>query len=153
MTAQSLNAEPWRATFQGCQENDYSSQRNSVTQVPQIGCIEWRPVAENNSYLVSNHGTVCHLINRDHPERKQFKILKNVEDKDGYQYLRIGGHKYLIHRLVYSTFVGPLCADQCICHLDGNRKNNKVENLLQASQAENISHKKVHGTSQDGEKH
>jgi hypothetical protein len=50
-------------------------------------------------------------------------------------------------------FVGPLEEGKVICHIDGNPKNNHFLNLLQATQKENISHKRLHGTWQSCEKH
>lgn len=74
-------------------------------------------------------------------------------DKDGYKCLRIANKKWLIHRLVYLLFVGPLLPGLVVCHIDNNRSNNCWENLLQSTQKINISHKRLHGTHQAGETH
>ena len=58
-----------------------------------------------------------------------------------------------MHRLVYELFMGPLIEGLVVCHLNGRQNDNRAANLLQATQAENISHKKAHGTWQRGEKH
>lgn len=108
---------------------------------------------EFDGYIVSENGVVMKNINANHPKRKQLLIIKNLEDKDGYLYLRINGKKWLIHRLVFMLFNGALIPGQVICHMDGDRKNCHSSNLHQAYQKENISHKKLHGTHQAGEKH
>lgn len=36
---------------------------------------------------------------------------------------------YLIHRLVYEAYVGPIQKGHKIVHIDGNRDNNAVDNL------------------------
>lgn len=115
--------------------------------------IEWRATPWAASYEVSNTGEVRKRINASHPERRQFLMLRQQSDKDGYLYLRIAGKKWLIHRLVFLVFCGPLVRGLVVCHRDGNRLNNCVGNLLQATQRENIHHKLAHGTWQAGEKH
>lgn len=90
-------------------------------------------------------------INMTHPERKQWLTYKPETDKDGYLIVRIRRKKWPIHRLVYLLFVGPLIDGLVVCHKDNSRSNNHWTNLLQATQKVNISHKKVHGTHQQGE--
>jgi hypothetical protein len=118
-----------------------------------IDATEWRQLPWAASYDVCSSGEVRKRINAAHPERRQILILRRQADKDGYLYLRIAGKKWLIHRLVFATFCSPLVPGLVICHRDGNKLNNRVENLLQATQRENILHKAAHGTWQAGEKH
>lgn len=115
--------------------------------------IEWRGVPDASGYEVSSSGDVRKRINATHPERRQSMLRRQSIDKDGYRYLRIGGRKWLVHRLVYVAFIGPLEPGLVVCHRDGSRDNNCAENLQQATQRENISHKVAHGTHQVGEKH
>lgn len=115
--------------------------------------IEWRAVPWLPAYEVSNFGEVRKRINATHPERRQLMLMRLYADKDGYLYLRLTGQKWLVHRLVYAVFCGPLVRGLVVCHRDGNKQNNSAENLLQATQRENISHKREHGTWQAGERH
>ena len=46
--------------------------------------------------------------------------------------------KYLIHRLVYEAWIGPLDNELVIEHLDNNPANNHYTNLKQSTQKENI---------------
>jgi len=86
---------------------------------------------------------------------------KNYKAKNGYEYIMLyrtqDGAKvkdnFLVHRLVYQAFVGPLLPDMVVCHIDGVRDSNRPENLLQATQKVNCSHKKMHGTHVQGEHH
>lgn len=59
-------------------------------------------------------------------------------------YLRIGfrrkGEKqkcYLVHRLVYSSFNGPIAADMTVDHINGIRTDNRLENLQLLTREEN----------------
>ena len=114
---------------------------------------EWRPIPWNPRYEISFIGEIKKHINFTHPERAQIMMMRTHQDRDGYACLRLRGQKWLLHRLVYAVFCGDLKNHLVVCHLDGNNKNNVASNLLQTTQAENISHKKLHGTHQEGEKH
>jgi len=47
--------------------------------------------------------------------------------------------EFLVHRLVARTFIGdPPSEDYTVNHIDGNRFNNKIENLEWMTRAENI---------------
>lgn len=121
--------------------------------LPDIAGQGWRQVPWAGHYWVSPKGEVGRRINVNHPERRQFLVLRQYADKDGYLYIRLDGVKWLVHRLVYAVFVGKLQPGLVVCHRDGSRTNNLPSNLLQASQRENISHKQQHGTWQFGELH
>lgn len=113
---------------------------------------DWRLLPDGR-YSVSSLGNVITHINRTHLERRQTAPMRQCLDKDGYRYLRLAGAKWLVHRLVYATFTGPLVDGLVVCHLDGDKTNNAVGNLKQATQQENIAHKVAHGTHQVGQKH
>lgn len=59
-------------------------------------------------------------------------------------------HKY-IHRLVLEAFCGPALGREA-AHIDGNRGNNRADNLMWASKKENESHKVRHNTLTVGER-
>ena len=55
--------------------------------------------------------------------------------KDGYGRVNVDGRQYLIHRIIFM-----LCHGECpeeLDHIDGNRSNNRIENLRAASRGEN----------------
>jgi hypothetical protein len=113
----------------------------------------WKPIPFADKYEVSSYGNLRRNINKNHPERRQTVYLKQEVTTNGYLRLSINKQRYLAHRLVYLMFVGPLEEGKVVCHIDGNAKNNYFSNLLQATQKENISHKREHGTWQAGENH
>jgi len=55
--------------------------------------------------------------------------------------------KYYIHRLILETFVGPCPLGMECRHLDGNPKNNRLENLKWGTHKENVQDSIGHGTS------
>lgn len=59
--------------------------------------------------------------------------------------------KVLVHRLVLEAFVGPCPEGQECAHLNGNRVDNRIENLRWCGRKENCSHKALHGTRLAGE--
>lgn len=92
-------------------------------------------------YQISNLGRVKSLGNE---YRKKEKYLKLQYSRDGYQ--RLGLRKSgvakceYIHRLVAIAFIpNPLNKPQ-VNHIDGNKQNNKVNNLEWVTPFENTHH-------------
>lgn len=118
-----------------------------------IEAESWRPIPFADKYEVSSYGNLRKHVNKNHPERHQINYFVHEVTRNGYLRFSIKKQHYLVHRLVYLMFVGPLQEGMVVCHIDGNAKNNHFSNLLQTTQKENISHKRLHGTWQSGEKH
>jgi hypothetical protein len=59
----------------------------------------------------------------------------------------------MVHQLVLTAFVGPKPVGMETRHRDGNRQNNRLDNLMWGSSSENNGHdKRLHGTLLLGEK-
>ena len=58
-----------------------------------------------------------------------------------------------VHRMVAEAFLGPCPEGKQCGHLDGDRTNNRTDNLRWVTQKENDSHKKRHRTLIFGEDH
>lgn len=110
--------------------------------------IKW-----SKSGFISNSGKV-YCLNRDqelHPV--ETKIRKN-----GYHVFTIetkaGGRKSaFIHLTVLMAFVGPKPLQmECCRHLDGNKNNNRKENLKWGTYKENMEDARRHGTLAKGSK-
>jgi DNA invertase Pin-like site-specific DNA recombinase len=58
-----------------------------------------------------------------------------------------------VHQLVLLTFVGPLPEGQEVRHLNGDRSDNRLENLCYGTRKENANDAVEHGTQPHGETH
>lgn len=111
-------------------------------------------------YQVSDLGRI-RSKRKDGPgcfERESWRYLKlNKSHSDGYLRVMIyqsgKGKLRLVHRLVLEAFVGSPPEKCHASHLDGNRKNNCVSNLIWESLSDNNKRKTRHGTGNKGERH
>ena len=82
-------------------------------------------------------------------------ILKYGLTNKGYQHVNLWkrnkARTYTIHGLVLKAFVGPRPHEHQCRHLDGNKINNKIENLRCGTNSENQLDRAIHGTSNRGE--
>lgn len=58
-----------------------------------------------------------------------------------------------VHRAVLQTFIGPAQVDQEACHINGDRQDNRLENLRWDTRSNNAMDKLAHGTMRLGESH
>jgi hypothetical protein len=122
----------------------------------------WKAVVGyEGEYEVSNRGRVRSLTrraNRSGSRRTgpysvviRGKMLAlNTLQGNGYLYVDLMGKgcggRALVHRVVLEAFVGP-CPEGMECrHLDGDRRNNRLDNLCWGTRAENWDDKRRHGT-------
>ena len=96
---------------------------------------EWRNTVQDEYYLVSNEGRVKH----------DGRLLSGSIHKDGYIFVNIRGKKYAKHRVVAEAFIPNPDNKPYVNHIDGNKQNNKVENLEWCTQSENIIHAYANG--------
>lgn len=127
----------------------------------------WKDVPEyESSYQVSNLGRVRtkdrEELCKDNVRTKSFKrtrkgkVLSLNERTNGYLKIDLwknGKTKTLsIQKLVLLAFIGPQEKGQVTRHLDGNPKNNCLENLCYGTYQENEADKLIHGTRNLGSK-
>ncbi len=96
---------------------------------------QWRPIP-GYPYEASSLGNIRNA--------KTLRVLKHLPDnRKGHGYARVaiainGFSKFFtIHRLVAAAFIGPYPDGLEIDHLDGDRRNNRPENLEYVTKAEN----------------
>lgn len=103
---------------------------------------EWRQHPIYTDHEVSNLGRVRRYL-------KPFKM------SNGYPHVSLGSKtkRDYLHSLVMEAFVGPLPKGQVTRHLDGNKENNRLDNLCYGSYEENMADRKLHGGGNQGSKH
>lgn len=102
----------------------------------------WKSINEASNYEISDEGEVRNKTTK--------YILKGRLSKSGYLQVSIKidedsiFHNRYIHRLVAEYFLPQTENNLIVNHKDGNKQNNKVENLEQMTQSENIQHAHNH---------
>lgn len=110
---------------------------------------KWRDIPGlEGRHQASSHGRirwVGPIIGRTYP----FKIVKGVKNPDGYLQVRPyplpDKRSARVHQLVALAFLGPCPPGLEVNHLDGDRANNRPENLEYVSHADNVRHAWVLG--------
>ena len=91
---------------------------------------EWRDVKGfEGLYQISNMGNLKHYT-----KRFGWRITKET-NKNGWYFTHVlkdskgFSHTYRLHRLVAQTFIGEIPKGYHVHHKDGNKQNNRVDNL------------------------
>lgn len=110
----------------------------------------WLPIPSEPGYEASAEGEVRSLPKRVFNSRgyytKPSRVLIGSIDQKGYRRVCINGHTRLLHQLVYEAFHGPRRKGGQVRHLDGNRRNNRPDNLGYGSNSDNQQDSIRHGT-------
>lgn len=115
---------------------------------------EWKEIPSIPGYEASSLGrirSVDRVITYKNGRRRFWPGMIMGQSVTRHGYLRIVGRRQgLVHKYVLEAFRGPKPTPTHQCaHNDGNRQNNKIENLRWATPRENNADKKLHGTQQD----
>ena len=105
----------------------------------------WVTIPSYPGYEASNLGQIrswCWTINKHHCEMANFPKLKTIGVNDnGYCIVGIGhSANRRVHVLVAASFIGPKLPGMDVNHIDGNKQNNRVDNLEYLSRSDNHRH-------------
>lgn len=104
----------------------------------------WKVIPEYKNFMASNLGRV----KRKSYISKYGKYTRTLKEKiysqsivsNGYKRVSILDKNKLVHRLVASAFLDNVKNKPCVNHLDGDKTNNKLENLQWCTYSENERH-------------
>ena len=103
----------------------------------------WKEIPNYPKYKASNTGHIRSYCN------KEPIILKPSKDRWGYYHLTVrnkdGGKPHFVHKLVLLAFVGPRPEGYECRHLDGNKENNRLDNLCWGHKFDNVRDQIAHG--------
>lgn len=99
-------------------------------------------------YQVSNLGNIKslkkHRYNGINYYIQNEKLLKLQNDKNGYKVINLYKNKHIknfkVHRLVAQAFIPNIEKKSEINHIDGNKQNNRIDNLEWCTETENMKH-------------
>jgi hypothetical protein len=74
-----------------------------------------------------------------------FRCVNTKKPTDGYLFVHFKGQSIRSHRVVYRMLIGPLDPALQINHKNGNKLDNRPENLELVTQSENLKHAYKHG--------
>jgi len=106
----------------------------------------WKPVLGfENCYQVSDDGQVARTSTYGSNPKPKWKEVAKRPKWDGYitYHLCQGGKRTdpFAHRLVWEAFNGPLPPNLEINHKNGDRSDNRLDNLEAITRSENMKHK------------
>jgi len=120
----------------------------------------WKPLPRfEGLYEVSDAGRIRRLARFTHDGRRWRKKLLKLWNRCKRHYVSahicVNGERSVVwaHIAVLEAFVGPRPFGADACHNNGNRHDNRLENLRWDSRAGNFADKVKHGTHNRGERH
>lgn len=134
-----------------------------VAAMPQVDINGIPTVLTGTGYGVAQDGTIWSFLRSKGPSRGngyvvdrdgQPRRLKPKDNGRGYLSVFLGkGTQRYIHRLVWEAWNGPIPEGMQVCHNDGDRSNNALNNLRIDTQKGNEADKRRHGTLMWGDSH
>jgi len=116
--------------------------------------MEWRPAKGYEQYYEINNIGEIRSYSRTHETIGRFgkmnrkcggRILKTHTSNSGYTMSEFNINRKMkkinVHRLVYETFIGEIFDKNIIHHIDQDKSNNSVNNLIQMNY---IEHNNIH---------
>ena len=87
--------------------------------------------------MITSSGYIVQLEQRG-SSREAGAVWLPSKNNQGYRLLHVGNKNKKVHRLVWETFKGPIPDGMHVDHINGDRADNRIENLRVATQSENF---------------
>lgn len=98
----------------------------------------WAPIKGYDEYEINIKGEIYLKGGYHNGRRRKSKFIKKVLGGNGYYVINLNREKHLLHRLLAETFIPNPDNKPCIDHIDGNPKNNSLDNLRWVTHKENL---------------
>jgi len=111
----------------------------------------WKDIpGHEGQYQVSDMGNVRSLDRRVKGPYGSTRLAKGVAlqsspSQHGYPVVNIGRRPQFVHALVAQAFIGDRPKKFDVCHINGDRLDNRLSNLVYASRSDNNRHITDHG--------
>ena len=116
-------------------DKSFFSTRGASTE--ELQGEEWKTLFFDNGYEVSNLGRLRN--------KKTKVIAKGTIQKNGYVVVSVNNQNYRLHRLVLQTWCPNEDYEELtVDHINGNRSDNRLENLRWATREENTVYMMMH---------
>lgn len=160
-----LRAAKWPAGVSPRPIGDLLTAIPTVPMNPAGHCTpeeRWQPIPWASEYEVSDRGRVRSWLVPGHPQRRKAAephILQPMKNQDGYLKVTIprpagGRGPAPIHKLVLHLFAESNPTESTITrHLDGQKNNNRIDNLAYGTELENAVDALRHGQVRCGSSH
>ena len=103
---------------------------------------------ESPTFLVWNRYVYC--CNPPHILKHPGAIAGGIDKRDNYSRVYLDGKSYLAHRIIWILHNGKISEDCEIDHIDGNRRNNTIENLREVPRVLNSRNQKMQKNNSSG---
>jgi hypothetical protein len=110
---------------------------------PDFSGEAWKELSSTQQCIIlaSNHGRIGYKYNCGYI-KKVSSLDKNTarftEEINTYPRVAINGKNIILHRLIWTTFVGPIPNGMIVNHIDHNKQNAALSNLELITQSQNI---------------
>ncbi len=106
--------------------------------------MRWKPIPGfAGIYEISETGDIVRTATHGQQPKAIRRIIRPYK-KNGYLAITIQFHqtreRFYVHRLMYETFRSPIPSGLEINHRDGNRENNRLDNLELVTRSDNMLH-------------
>lgn len=111
---------------------------SSRQYLPHIDNENWHEITGHEGYFVSRYGQVARYC----PAYDEYLVMKPEKNcRSGYMYVKFGKKGFSVHRLVAIYFVdGRTKEKNTVSHIDGDKNNNRYDNLEWTTQSDNNAH-------------